>query len=161
VLLRVNPPGHSAGGQAQLVMGGKPSPFGMDLTLLRACAELLSRMDAVRLRGLHAHLASGLGAGDLLAGAGRLVEFGRDWCAAQGVRAPEFNLGGGMAVDYARPDALFGWAAYGRGLAPAGPRRGDAADRARPRGHRLLRLVPDPGAGREAQPRRGWPGGSR
>jgi diaminopimelate decarboxylase len=33
------------------------------------------------------------------------------------VRAPEFNLGGGMAVDYARPGALFGWAAYGRGLA--------------------------------------------
>jgi diaminopimelate decarboxylase len=89
----------------------------MDLTLLRACVELLSRMDAVRLRGLHAHLASGLGADDLLAGARRLVEFGRDWCAAQGVRAPEFNLGGGMAVDYARPDALFGWAAYGRGLA--------------------------------------------
>src|SRR5690242_4970891 len=117
VLLRVNPPGHSAGGQAQLVMGGKPSPFGMDLTLLRACAELLSRMDAVRLRGLHAHLASGLGADDLLAGARRLVEFGRGWCAAQGVREPEFNLGGGMAVDYARPDALFGWAAYGRGLA--------------------------------------------
>src|SRR5689334_483378 len=50
-------------------------------------------------------------------GARRLVEFGRDWCAAQGVRAPEFNLGGGMAVDYARPDALFGWAGYGRGLA--------------------------------------------
>ena len=117
VLLRVNPPGHSAGGQAQLVMGGKPSPFGMDLGLLRACAELLSRMDAVRLRGLHAHLASGLGADDLLAGAKRMVEFGRGWCAAQGVREPEFNLGGGMAVDYARPDALFGWAAYGRGLA--------------------------------------------
>lgn len=41
----------------------------------------------------------------------------RDWCAAQGVREPEFNLGGGMAVGYARPDAPFGWAAYGRGLA--------------------------------------------
>jgi len=117
VLLRVNPPGRSGGGQAQLVMGGKPSPFGMDLGLLRACAELLSRMDAVRLRGLHAHLTSGLEADDLLAGARRLVEFGRDWCAAQGVRAPEFNLGGGMAVDYARPEALFGWARYGRGLA--------------------------------------------
>src|SRR5581483_5083947 len=61
VLLRVNPPGHPAGGQAQLVMGGKPSPFGMDLSVLRTCAESLSRMDAVRLRGLHAHLASGLG----------------------------------------------------------------------------------------------------
>jgi diaminopimelate decarboxylase len=117
VLLRVNPPRRSGGGQAQLVMGGKPSPFGMDLPLLRACAELLSRMDTVRLRGLHAHLASGLGADGLLDGARRLLEFGRDWCAAQGVREPEFNLGGGMAVDYARPDAPFAWTAYGRGLA--------------------------------------------
>jgi diaminopimelate decarboxylase len=117
VLLRVNPPGRTAGDQAQLVMGGQPSPFGMDMGLLRACAELLSRMDAVRLRGLHAHLASGLDADALLAQARRLVEFGRGWCAAQGVAEPEFNLGGGMTVDYARPDAPFGWAAYGRGLA--------------------------------------------
>jgi diaminopimelate decarboxylase len=33
------------------------------------------------------------------------------------VREPEFNLGGGMAVGYEHPDALFDWAAYGRGLA--------------------------------------------
>ena len=117
VLLRVNPPGRSGEEGAQLVMGGRPSPFGMDLNVLRTCAESLRGMDAVRLRGLHAHLASGLGAGGLLDAARRLVEFGRDWCAAQGVREPEFNLGGGMAVDYAHPDARFGWAAYGRGLA--------------------------------------------
>src|SRR2546423_3176440 len=109
VLLRVNPPGHSAGGQAQLVMGGKPSPFGMDLSLLRACAELLSRMDAVRLRGLHAHLASGLGADDLLAGAGRLLEVGRGWCAGQGVRGPGFQLGGGVAGGWCPAGAAVGW----------------------------------------------------
>jgi diaminopimelate decarboxylase len=117
VLFRVNPPGRSDEDGAQLVMGGKASPFGMDLVVLRTCAESLRGMDAVRLRGLHAHLASGLGADGLLDGARRLVEFGRDWCAAWGVREPEFNLGGGMAVDYAQPDARFGWAAYGRGLA--------------------------------------------
>jgi len=71
----------------------------------------------VRLRGLHAHLASGVGADGLLAAAGRLVSFGRQWCAEHGVTDPEFNLGGGMAVDYARPDATFDWAGYGRGLA--------------------------------------------
>jgi diaminopimelate decarboxylase len=117
VLLRVNPPGRSGEEGAQLVMGGKPSPFGMDLAVLRTCAESLRGMGAVRLRGLHAHLASGLGADGLLDAARRMVEFGRDWCAAQGVGDPEFNLGGGMAVDYAHPDARFGWAAYGRGLA--------------------------------------------
>lgn len=54
-------------------MGAKPSPFGMDVSLLRTCAESLSRMGSVRLRGPHAHLASGLGAGGLLAAAGRLA----------------------------------------------------------------------------------------
>src|SRR6185312_1850068 len=48
---------------------------------------------------LHAHLASGVGADGLLAAAGRLVSFGRQWCAGHGVTEPEFNLGGGMAVD--------------------------------------------------------------
>ncbi len=32
---------------------------------------------------------------------------------------PEFNLGGGMAVDYGQPQSRFDWAAYGRGLARA------------------------------------------
>jgi diaminopimelate decarboxylase len=95
-------------------MGGKPSPFGMDGSLLRRCTPL---PPSVRLRGLHAHLASGVGADGLLAAAGRLVSFGRQWCAEHGVTNPEFNLGGGMAVDYTRPDAVFDWAGYGRGLA--------------------------------------------
>jgi hypothetical protein len=68
VLLRVNLPGPSAPDeQAALVMGGKPSPFGMDVELLRRCAGALT--PAVRLRGLHAHLASGVGADGLLAAA--------------------------------------------------------------------------------------------
>jgi diaminopimelate decarboxylase len=113
VLLRVNLPGQDE--QAALVMGGKPSPFGMDCELLRRCAGSLT--PAVRLRGLHAHLASGVGADGLLAAAGRLVSFGRQWCAGHGVTEPEFNLGGGMAVDYTRPDGVFDWPGYGRGLA--------------------------------------------
>ena len=72
------------------------------------------------------------------------------------VTEPEFNLGGGMTVDYTRPDAVFDWPGYGpelAGLAGLARPGGDAADRAGPRRHRLLRLVPDPGARREAQPR--------
>jgi len=115
VLLRVNLPGpFDQEEQAALVMGGKPSPFGMDSSQLRRCTPPPT---SVRLRGLHAHLASGVGADGLLAAAGRLVSFGRQWCAEHGVTDPEFNLGGGMAVDYTRPDAGFDWAGYGRGLA--------------------------------------------
>ncbi|HEX3190104.1 MAG TPA: type III PLP-dependent enzyme, partial [Streptosporangiaceae bacterium] len=76
VLLRVNLPGQDE--QAALVMGGKPSPFGMDVEQLRRCTPF---PPSVRLRGLHAHLASGLGADGLLAAAGRLVSFGRQLCA--------------------------------------------------------------------------------
>jgi diaminopimelate decarboxylase len=109
--------------EAGLVMGGGPTPFGMDPFLLDGCARWLAEGSrearAVRLRGLHAHLASGLDAPALIASAGRLLDFARRWCARHGVRDPEFNLGGGMAVNYRRPGERFDWAAYGRGLAQA------------------------------------------
>ena len=104
-----------------LVMGGAPAPFGMDPALLDDCARWLAEGSrearALRLRGLHAHLASGRDAAALLDSAGRVLDFARRWCARHGVRDPEFNLGGGMAVDYGRPGERFDWAAYGRGLA--------------------------------------------
>ena len=132
VLLRVNlpgdapAPGNPAGSGPGLVMGGAPTPFGMDPPLLDHCASWLAEGSpearALRLRGLHAHLASGLDATAALAAAGRVLGFARRWCAEHGVRDPEINLGGGMAVDYRRPGERFDWAAYGRGLArAAGP----------------------------------------
>jgi diaminopimelate decarboxylase len=60
----------------------------MDIELLRRCAPLPT---SVRLRGLHAHLASGVDADGLLAAAGRLVSFGREWCARHGVPPPSFH----------------------------------------------------------------------
>jgi diaminopimelate decarboxylase len=130
VLLRVNLPDagtaaacDSPGAGPSLVMGGQPAPFGMDLSSLSLCAQWLSsgRREAgqVRLRGIHAHLASGLQAPALLDSALRVLEFARPWCAAHGVRDPEFNLGGGMAVDYHRPGRRFDWASFGAGLAAA------------------------------------------
>ncbi len=106
-------------------MGGKPSPFGMDVELLRRAApDRCSPHGAVRLRGLHAHLASGLGADGLLAAARRLVAFGREWCAAHGVTEPEFNLGGGMAVDYTRPGRAVRLGGLRAGAGPRWPAPG-------------------------------------
>jgi diaminopimelate decarboxylase len=132
VLLRVNLPGGptdagiSADAGAGLVMGGAPTPFGMDPELLDHCASWLAagspESRALRLRGLHAHLASGHDAAAALGAAVRVLGFARQWCARHGVREPEINLGGGMAVDYRRPGERFDWAAYGHGLArTAGP----------------------------------------
>ncbi|GAA3682478.1 type III PLP-dependent enzyme [Nonomuraea antimicrobica] len=100
VLLRLNP-GLPVEGAA-LTMSG---PFGMDEDGIAECLPLFR--DRVRLRGLHAHLASGLAAGPLLELARGLLEHAYE----------EVNLGGGMAVSYTSPGTRFDWAAYGAGLA--------------------------------------------
>jgi diaminopimelate decarboxylase len=137
ILLRVNlpadagavpgagasPAGAPATAGPSLVMGGQPSPFGMDPHSLDRCAEWLlagsREARRLQLRGIHAHLASGRPAPGLLSAALRVLEFARPWCAAHGVRNPEFNLGGGMAVDYRRPHDRFDWASFGCGLGAA------------------------------------------
>ncbi|GLX08448.1 type III PLP-dependent enzyme [Microbispora sp. NBRC 16548] len=107
VLLRVNLDVNVSG--AALAMGGGATPFGMDPGGVAECLALLGS-SPVRLRGVHAHLASGLAAPDLLTLAEAVLAYGR----SLGLR--EFNLGGGMAVSYTRPEERFDWAAYGAGL---------------------------------------------
>jgi diaminopimelate decarboxylase len=115
ILLRVNPD-IPVPGEAGLRMGGAAGPFGIEINDLDTCTGLLAGA-GVRLRGVHAHLASGLGVPAALAAADALLRFARDWCARAGVRRPVITLGGGMAVDYRRPGTVFDWEAYGRGLA--------------------------------------------
>ncbi|WP_242675800.1 alanine racemase [Streptosporangium minutum] len=109
VLLRVNLDVPVAG--ASLAMGGGATPFGMDPGGIAECVTLLSGQEAVRLRGIHAHLASGLAAPALLELAAAVLEY------ARGLGVTEINLGGGMAVSYTDPDARFDWRSYGEGLA--------------------------------------------
>ncbi|GAB3970174.1 type III PLP-dependent enzyme [Plantactinospora veratri] len=108
VLLRVNLP--VPVGDAVLVMGGRPSPFGMSPEDARDCARL--DLPGIRFRGVHAHLGSGLGAPGAAAVARTVVE----WAVAE-LDAREVNVGGGMAVDYVDPAARFDWPAYGAALA--------------------------------------------
>jgi diaminopimelate decarboxylase len=139
ILLRVNLPadpavaatdhGPSGGPKGSLIMGGHAGPFGMDPGLLDQCARWLAaggpQARRLRVRGLHAHLASGLGASDLAASSVRVLDFARSWSKRHGLPEPEVNLGGGMGVDYRAPGSLFDWAAYGRRLALA-VRQGEA-----------------------------------
>jgi diaminopimelate decarboxylase len=57
VLLRLNLAGDRSG--VALAMSG---PFGMDPDLIESCTDILNNSPQVRLRGIHAHLASGLDA---------------------------------------------------------------------------------------------------
>lgn len=98
-------------GDVALAMGGGATPFGMDPAGVAECVTLLEGQDAVRLHGIHAHLASGLDASRMLELADGVLRY------ARGLGMAEINLGGGMAVDYTDPDTRFDWETYGRGLA--------------------------------------------
>ena len=114
VLLRANVDFAVPG--AALSMSG---PFGMDEAGLRSCVDLLRGAPWIRPRGIHAHLASGLGATAMLQLADQILGWARPWLNTHlpHIERPEFNLGGGMEVDYTAPDRHFDWAAYAAGLA--------------------------------------------
>lgn len=125
---RVAPEAGGALGQgprAALTMGGVPSPFGLDPDQIGRLLPLFAEDGAatragLRLRGVHAHLASGLDVRAQLATAERIVRWTRGLAAGAGpwfaAQLTEVNVGGGMAVDYTRPTERFDWAAYGAGL---------------------------------------------
>ncbi|MDH6464629.1 diaminopimelate decarboxylase [Micromonospora sp. A200] len=117
VLLRVNLPITARDGPA-LVMGGAPSPFGMDPTDADDCVRQMHHLPGLRLRGVHAHLASGLTAADAAATANGIVDWALRFAARNDPTATEVNVGGGMVVDYTEPDTRFDWSAYGSALRP-------------------------------------------
>jgi diaminopimelate decarboxylase len=110
VLLRANLDVKVPG--AALTMNG---PFGMDDATIGRCLDLLPRMSWIRLRGVHAHLASGLDAAAMLDVAAQVLDWARDR-----LDPAEINLGGGMAVDYSAPGVRFDWPAFGAGLRALG-----------------------------------------
>ncbi|MGH3858056.1 alanine racemase [Actinokineospora sp.] len=120
VLLRVNIP--TGGAVGVLTMGGRPSPFGMDPVEAASAAAALKSLPGIEFVGVHAHLASGL---DPVPCAEQGVEVHRwavDFARRHGLPLAEINLGGGMNVDYGRPERVFDWAEYARHLTvPGGP----------------------------------------
>ncbi|MQS15077.1 type III PLP-dependent enzyme [Streptomyces kaniharaensis] len=122
VLLRVNLTlGAGTLDAVTLAMGGRPTPFGLDPDRAEECARLLTGDSPLgrqlRLRGVHAHLASGLAATEQLAVAEQIVDWSAALAERLGFPLDEVNVGGGMAVDYEDPSARFDWTAFGEGLA--------------------------------------------
>lgn len=120
VLLRFNLPLDDGSlKDSALSMGGRPTPFGLDPSDADAVVRLLTdgSLPQLELRGVHAHLASGLGARAQVAVAESVVTWAEHLFGRHGTTLHEVNVGGGMAVDYTSPDARFDWTAYGVGLA--------------------------------------------
>ncbi|WP_028812151.1 type III PLP-dependent enzyme [Streptomyces flavidovirens] len=119
VLLRFNLPVPDGSLEnSSLAMGGRPTPFGLDPAEADETVRLLTdgTFPHLELRGVHAHLASGLEAAEQLAVAQSVVGWATGLADRHGFRLAEVNVGGGMTVDYAEPWRRFDWAAYGKGL---------------------------------------------
>ncbi|MFH8571960.1 type III PLP-dependent enzyme [Streptomyces sp. NPDC017993] len=103
---------------SSLAMGGRPTPFGLDPAQADDVVALLTdgTYPHLELRGIHAHLASGLEAPEQLAVAGAIVTWSVRLAERHRITLSEVTIGGGMAVDYAEPEARFDWAAFGAGL---------------------------------------------
>jgi diaminopimelate decarboxylase len=119
VLLRVNlslSPRSLHG--ASLAMGGAPAPFGLDPERVGSCLEFLAGPGSrrLRLRGIHAHLASGLDADAQLELAERITSWSVRLAERHRIPLQEVNVGGGMAVDYTHPPRRFDWYGFGSGL---------------------------------------------
>lgn len=116
ILLRVNPPLAELA-TTTLVMGGKPTQFGIAIEHLPACLERLRREPALVLRGFHFHLLSHqLSADKHLQLLAAYLRQTRQWCAQYDLRIDHINVGGGIGVNYREPAQQFDWPRFCAGL---------------------------------------------
>lgn len=104
--------------ETSLMMGGKPTPFGMPVQQLEECMAWLGRHPAIRLRGFHFHLLSHQldAQAHLQLLAAYLKQAGR-WCEQYRLSIDHINVGGGIGINYREPGRQFDWAAFSSGLA--------------------------------------------
>ena len=116
ILLRINLPLAQAH-DVPLAMGGKATPFGIDVALLPECLHLLDGFPELTLDGVHFHLMSGqLDATVHL----RLLEHYfttlTQWEKIYGLTMRHINVGGGIGVNYRDPTRPFDWPTFTQGL---------------------------------------------
>ncbi|MBB3799977.1 diaminopimelate decarboxylase [Xanthomonas arboricola] len=111
----------------RLMMGGQPSPFGLDPQDLDTAMRLLRATSALRLEGFHFHLMSHQGdAGAQLHLIAAYLRTVQQWRHAYGLGPLRVNAGGGFGVDYLTPQASFDWAGFCAGLPALLREHGDA-----------------------------------
>ncbi|WP_445372381.1 type III PLP-dependent enzyme [Methylomonas sp. HW2-6] len=117
LLLRVNP-ALAELATTTLVMGGKPTQFGIATEHIPACLERLQQEPALILCGFHFHLLSHqLNADKHLQLLAAYLRQTRQWCEQYGLHIEHINVGGGIGVNYREPHQQFDWPRFSRGLA--------------------------------------------
>lgn len=116
VLLRVNLAVDNLT-KTSLMMGGKPTPFGIHVQQLKECLEWLRAHPEIQLRGFHFHLLSHqLDAQahlQLLAAYQLQV---REWRDEYALDIDHINVGGGIGINYQQPEQQFDWTTFSAGL---------------------------------------------
>jgi diaminopimelate decarboxylase len=109
VLLRINLPLEGLM-ETTLMMGGKPTPFGIPVNQLSECLDWLQRHPSIRLRGFHFHLMSHqLDADAHLRLLAALLKQVAAWRATYGLVIEQVNVGGGIGISYRYPSRQFDW----------------------------------------------------
>jgi diaminopimelate decarboxylase len=116
VALRVNLAGPFP--DATLAMAGRPTQFGISEEDLPAAVAAVTTLPGLRFAGFHLHsLSNNLSAATHLA----MLELYRDtvtaWERRFGLRVEVLDVGGGIGIDYGRPQTHFDWDGFCRGLA--------------------------------------------
>ncbi|MFD3240650.1 type III PLP-dependent enzyme [Rahnella perminowiae] len=112
VLLRMNIVLDGIGG-TRLMMGGKPTPFGLDEQELPAALREIAASPLIKLRGFHFHLMSHqLDVDNHLALIRLYLEKVRNWCDEWQLDVDLINVGGGMGINYLDPEQHFDWANF-------------------------------------------------
>lgn len=120
ILLRLNLP-LTAEFETSLVMGGKPTPFGVEIHQLPVLMDVLATAPSLELKGLHFHLLShqlNASRHALLMEhyVQRFLELRTQYRASWSI----LNVGGGIGVNYRDPSAPFDWSAFCAGLKALG-----------------------------------------
>lgn len=101
-----------------LTMGGVPTPFGMDEDTLQQALSLLTRASHLELEGFHFHLMSHqLDPDRHLALMRTYMRRVRQWESDYGLRIGQINVGGGIGINYIKPEQQFNWPYFCRELA--------------------------------------------
>jgi diaminopimelate decarboxylase len=117
ILLRINLPLEGLA-ETTLMMGGKPTPFGIPVDQLPVCLDWLRQHPRLRLRGFHFHLMSHqLDAAAHMVMLQAILAQVRAWREEYGLTIAQVNVGGGIGIHYRAPERQFDWALFSGGLA--------------------------------------------
>lgn len=110
----------------RLMMGGQPTPFGLDEDELPNALALIANSPSIQLRGFHFHLLSHqLNVDNHLALLDQYIDRVEGWCKKFELTIDLVNVGGGIGINYQQPDAHFDWSLFCQRL-PAITKRSQA-----------------------------------